>query len=132
MLKSNPKSENANYFKAYALFAQNKDEEALIICDKVIKDNYKYQASYSLAANIKLKQNDLYGAESYLNGLIEIDRFDDQTMKQLLAIYQAYGLDERNSYVKLYSLLADHYKKAGNKKAAQEYENAIQQMYNNR
>lgn len=132
MLKSNPKSENANYFKAYALFAQNKDEEALSICDKVIKDNYKYQASYSLAANIKLKQNDLYGAESYLNGLIEIDRFDDQTMKQLLAIYQAYGLDERNSYVKLYSLLADHYKKAGNKKAAQEYENAIQQMYNNR
>lgn len=132
MLKSNPKAENANYFKAYALFAQNKETEALSICDKIIKDNYKYQSAYTLAANIKLKQNDLYGAEAYLNGLVDIDRFDDQTMKQLLAIYQAYGLDERNAYVKFYSLLADHYKKAGNKKAAEEYNNAIQQIYNNR
>ena len=132
MLKSNPNAENANYFKAYALFIQNKDADALTLCDKIIKDNYKYQSAYTLAANIKLKQNDLYGAEAYLNGLVEIDRFDEQTMKQLIAIYQAYGLDERNSYVKLYSLLAEHYKKAGNKKAAQEYENAIKQIYNNR
>lgn len=132
ILKFNPKSENANYFKAYALFAQNKDNEALTICEKIIKYNYKYQGSYSLAANIKLKQNDLYAAEGYLNGLIDIDRFDQQIMQQLLSIYQAYGLDERNSYVKLYSTLAEHYKKAGNKKAAQEYENAIQQIYNNK
>lgn len=131
LLKSNPKAENANYFKAYALFAKNKDKEALNLCDKIIKDNYKYQGAYSLAANIKLKQNDLMGAEGYLNGLIAIDRLDQQVMQQLLTIYQAYGLDERNSYVKLYSTLAEHYKKAGNKKAAEEYENAIKQIYNN-
>lgn len=132
ILEYNPKSEQANYFKAYALLAQNKDKEALSLCDKVIKDNYKYSAAYTLAANIKLKQNDLYGAETYLNGLVDIDRFDEQTMQQLLAIYQAYGLDQRNSYVKLYSLLADHYRKVGNKDAAKEYEDAINQLYNSR
>jgi tetratricopeptide (TPR) repeat protein len=132
MLKLNPNSENANYFKAYALFMQNKENEALLLCNKVIKDNFKYSPSYSLAANIKLKQQDLYGAEEYLKGIISIDRFDEQTMQQLLAIYQAYGLDQKNAYIKLYSLLEEHYKKAGNKKAAQEYGDAIKQMLNNR
>jgi hypothetical protein len=130
-LMFNPKSETANYFKAYALFIQNRNHEALILCDKIIKDNFKYQGAYSLAANIKLKEQDLYGAETYLNGLIAIERFDQQTMQQLLAIYQAYGLDQRNAYVKLYSTLSEHYKKAGNKKLAQEYEEAIKQIYNN-
>ena len=132
MLKLNPNSENANYFKAYALFMQNKENEALLLCNKVIKDNFKYSPSYSLAANIKLKQQDLYGAEEYLKGIISIDRFDEQTMQQLLAIYQAYGLDQKNAYIKLYSLLEEHYKKAGNKKAAQEYGDAIKQMLSNR
>lgn len=132
MLKLNPNSENANYFKAYALFMQNKEKEALLLCNKVIKDNFKYSPSYSLAANIKLKQQDLYGAEEYLKGIISIDRFDEQTMQQLLAIYQAYGLDQKNAYIKLYSLLEEHYKKAGNKKAAQEYGDAIKQMLSNR
>lgn len=132
MLKLNPNSENANYFKAYALFMQNKENEALLLCNKVIKDNFKYSASYSLAANIKLKQQDLYGAEEYLKGIISIDRFDNQTMQQLLAIYQAYGLDQKNAYIKLYSLLEEHYKKAGNDKTAQEYGDAIKQMLSNR
>ncbi|MBP1646279.1 MAG: hypothetical protein H6Q16_1854 [Bacteroidetes bacterium] len=132
MLKLNPNSENANYFKAYALFMKNKENEALLLCNKVIKDNFKYSPSYSLAANIKLKQQDLYGAEGYLKGIISIDRFDNQTMQQLLAIYQAYGLDQRNAYIKLYSLLEEHYKKAGNDKAAQEYGDAIKQMLSNR
>lgn len=132
MLKLNPNSENANYFKAYALFMQNKENEALLLCNKVIKDNFKYSPSYSLAANIKLKQQDLYGAEEYLKGIISIDRFDEQTMQQLLAIYQAYGLDQKNAYIKLYSLLEEHYKEAGNKKAAQEYGDAIKQMLSNR
>ncbi len=132
MLKLNPNSENANYFKAYALFMQNKEQEALLLCDKVIKDNFKYSPTYTLAANIKLKQQDLYGAENYLKGLITIDRFDEQTMQQLLAIYQASGLDQRNAYIKLYSILEEHYKESGNKKLAQEYGDAIKQILNNR
>lgn len=132
MLKLNPNSENANYFKAYALFMQNKEQKALLLCDKVIKDNFKYSPTYTLAANIKLKQQDLYGAENYLKGLITIDRFDEQTMQQLLAIYQASGLDQRNAYIKLYSILEEHYKESGNKKLAQEYGDAIKQILNNR
>jgi hypothetical protein len=130
VLKFNPKAENANYFKAYALFTKNRNQEAFNICNQVIKDNFKYPASYSLAASVKLKEQDLFAAEGYLNKLIEIDRFDQQTMQQLIAIYQAQGLDEKNAYVKLYSALADHFKANGNKQAAQEYEDAIKQIYN--
>lgn len=130
VLKFNPKAENANYFKAYALFTKNRNQEAFNICNQVIKDNFKYPASYSLAASVKLKEQDLFAAEGYLNKLIEIDRFDQQTMQQLVTIYQAQGLDEKNAYVKLYSTLADHFKANGNKQAAQEYEDAIKQIYN--
>ncbi|MDR0970849.1 MAG: phospholipid carrier-dependent glycosyltransferase [Bacteroidales bacterium] len=132
LLSFSPKAENANYFKAYALMGKKEYDKAIDICNKIIKDNFKYQGAYSLAANIKLQQQDLVGAEGYLNGLIDIERYDNQTIQQLLAIYRAYGLDERNSYVKLYSLLSKHYEEKGNEKAAEEYRNAIKQIYNNR
>lgn len=128
LLKMNPNSEVGNYFKAYGLFIMNKDQEALALCDKSIKINFKFQSAYSLAANIKMKQRDLYGAEGYLNGLIEIDRLDDQTMQQLLMVYQASGLDERNSYIKLYSTLAEHFKKKGNQNMFEQYDNAVRQI----
>lgn len=132
LLKINPNSESANYFKAYGLFLLGQNQESLNLCDKVIKINPKFQSAYSLGANIKLNMQDLYGAEAYLNGLIAIDRLDNQSMQQLLMIYQASGLDERNAYIKFYSIMAEHYKKKGEKKLFEEYDNAVRNLIQRR
>lgn len=132
LLKINPSSETGNYFKAYGLFLKGNNEESLNLCDKVIKINPKFQSAYSLAANIKLNSQDFYAAENYLNGLISIERLDQQAMQQLIMIYQAYGLDERNAYIKFYSTMAEHYKKIKNKEMFEEYDNAARNIIQGR
>ncbi|MDR0789506.1 MAG: tetratricopeptide repeat protein [Bacteroidales bacterium] len=130
VLQYDPKSDQANYFKAYSLLIQNHNEEAVALCDNIIKNNFKYNAAYSLAAQIKLRQQppDLMAAEGYLLGLIEIERFDHNTMQQLMAIYKAYGLDERNAAVKVYSTMEEHFRKKGDKETAEQYADYIRKM----
>jgi len=129
ILTLNPHHEGALYFKAYALFLQNKSQEALNICEQMIKANFKSQNAYTLAANIKLKANDIIGAQGYLERLIDIDRIDNASVGTLIRIYQAQGLDEKNAYVKLYSLLANHADKIGNKEQSDYYNGLIKQIY---
>ncbi|MDR1725383.1 MAG: tetratricopeptide repeat protein [Bacteroidales bacterium] len=134
VLKYDSKSDQTNYLKAHALLMQGKNNEALNICDNMIKNNFKNNSAYSLAADIKLRQQppDLMAAEGYLLGLVEIERFDNTTMQRLIAIYKAYGLDERNAAVKLYSILEEHFRKKGDNKTADQYADYIRQIFGGR
>jgi phage tail tape-measure protein len=49
-------------------------------------------------------------------------------MQQLMTIYQAYGLDQRNAAVKLYSLLEEHFRQKGDTENADQYAQTIRQI----
>ncbi|MDR1006931.1 MAG: tetratricopeptide repeat protein [Bacteroidales bacterium] len=131
ILEYNPLSDRINYLKAYCLLLKDQPNEAIALCDKLIANNPKNNTAYSLAANIKLRQQppDLAGAEGYLMGLISTERFDNSTLEQLISIYRAYGLDERNAAVKLYSVLEKHFRDKGDEETADMYEGYIRRAY---
>ncbi|MDR1847553.1 MAG: hypothetical protein LBR17_05495 [Bacteroidales bacterium] len=134
ILAYDPLSDQANYFKAYSLLMKGQNNEAATLCDKIIKHNFKYNAAYSLAAQAKLRQQppDLVDAEKYLLGLIDIERFDNSTVQQLMAIYQAWGLDQRNAAAKVYSIMEEHFLKKGDKETATQYGDAVRNLMGGR
>lgn len=127
-IAANPNHETANYMKAHYYLMNNETDKALAICEKVIFDNYKYEGAYMLAAQAKLQTGDLNGAEDYLTRLLNTGRLSDNLVKTLLQIFKFQGLDDANAYVKLYSLLEQYYLKIGEKKAAAEYTQAIENV----
>ena len=127
-IAANPNHETANYMKAHYYLMNNETDKALALCEKVIFDNYKYEGAYMLAAQAKLQTGDLNGAEDYLTRLLNTGRLSDNLVKTLLQIFKFQGLDDTNAYVKLYSLLEQYYLKIGEKKAAAEYTQAIENV----
>ncbi|MDR1757900.1 MAG: phospholipid carrier-dependent glycosyltransferase [Bacteroidales bacterium] len=117
-----PHHETSNFFLAhYELGKQNADN-ALKACQDIIKDNFKFSAAYHLACNIYLRKNDIDNAEKMLIKLIDIDRIDDQCVRQLVEIYKVKdGLNEAAAYAKLYRVMAKRYEKRGKKEEAKRY-----------
>lgn len=135
-IKANPNNETANLMKANCLLMEGKLQDALAVCDKIIRHNSKYETSYRLAANIKLALGDALGAEDYLTRLLQAGRLSNELLEGLLSVYKMQGLDEVNAYVKLYSLLEKYYRDMGADKEADEcarmLESLMQNMYPNR
>lgn len=127
-IAANPNHETANCMKAQYHLLKGEADKAIVICDKVISDNYKYSWAYQLAAQAKLQTGDLNGAENYLVKLLKTGRIDDGLYQMLLQIFKYQGLDEINANVKLYSLLEEYYLSIGEKKGAEQCTQAIESL----
>ncbi len=127
-LKANPSHENANLLKAHCLYEKREMDASQAICDQIIETNHNYEPSYMLAAQIRLAQRDLNGAEEYLTRLFNEGRITEPLIQFLLAVYKYQGLDEANAYLKLYSMLEDYYRKDGDNEEADKYAEAIEQI----
>ncbi|MDR1459280.1 MAG: tetratricopeptide repeat protein [Bacteroidales bacterium] len=118
-----PLHESANYMLAHYYLSKNNPNDALIIANKMIENNFKFRGAYSLACDIYLRQNNLMAAGRMLERLIDIDQLDNQSVKQLIEIYKAQGLNETGAYKKLYITIAQSFEKRGKKEEAMEYQN---------
>ena len=67
-------------------------------------------------------------AEKSMIALMKSEQFDQQAMQQLLSLYKAQGIDDRNAYRKIYRLLAKTYENLGKKDIAQQYRDALKQL----
>ena len=128
ILDYNPNSESALYFMAYAYYLKNDSQNTVYYANRAIQSNPKIPGPYKVAANSLIGIMDLYGAEQYLLELIKYDIADKETQELLISIYQAFGMDERNAALKLYTIFADHYKKIGEKEAYREYREVIEYL----
>lgn len=128
ILDYNPNSESALYFMAYAYYLKNDSQNTLYYANRAIQSNPKIAGPYKIAANSLIGIMDLYGAEQYLLELIKYDIADKETQELLISIYRAFGMDERNAALKLYTIFADHYKKIGEKEAYREYREVIEYL----
>lgn len=123
-----PKYEPGNYFLAHYYLAKNQPDKALDLTKKIIKDNLKFSAAYHLQFQIYVQKNDLRAAEKSMIALMKSEQFDQQAMQQLLSLYKAQGIDDRNAYRKIYRLLAKTYENLGKKDIAQQYRDALKQL----
>ena len=123
-----PKYEPGNYFLAHYYLANNQHDKALDLTKKIINDNLKFSAAYHLQFQIFVQKNDLKSAEKSMIALMKSEQFDQQAMQQLLSLYKAQGIDDRNAYRKIYRLLAKTYENLGKKDIAQQYRDALKQL----
>ena len=129
LLKYNPEHENANYFKAYALLMKNQVKESLFVLNNLITlYNPKYPAAYELSANILFQLGEIENAESHLLKIIELGIASENTVVMLFKLYDAMGIGESEKYIRLYSHMERFHREAGDKKMADEYLEALNQV----
>ncbi len=129
LLKYNPEHENANYFKAYALLMKNQVKESLFVLNNLITlYNPKYPAAYELSANILFQLGEIENAESHLLKIIELGIASENTVVMLFKLYDAMGIGDSEKYIRLYSHMERFHREAGDKKMADEYLEALNQV----
>ena len=129
LLKYNPEHENANYFKAYALLMKNQVKESLFVLNNLITlYNPKYPAAYELSANILFQLGEIENAESHLLKIIELGIASENTVVMLFKLYDAMGIGDGEKYIRLYSHMERFHREAGDKKMADEYLEALNQV----
>jgi tetratricopeptide (TPR) repeat protein len=129
LLKYNPEHENANYFKAYALLMKNQVKESLFVLNNLMTlYNPKYPAAYELSANILFQLGEIENAESHLLKIIELGIASENTVVMLFKLYDAMGIGDSEKYIRLYSHMERFHREAGDKKMADEYLEALNQV----
>lgn len=123
-----PSNDNANYMAAYAYLVKGDVNQAVSTCESIKKHNFKFAGAYTLLLQIYMQQQNLYGAESEILQLIDIDQLDNQTMQTFVAIKRAQGMDERTAVRTLYSTIAKSLEKRGKKKEAEMYKGYVSQI----
>jgi hypothetical protein len=121
-LSLDPKRESEKYWLAYMYYSKSDFDKALVLCKEMTDYNRKFGNAYSLAAEIYLRKNDIYAAEKEYLKLMDAGMFDQKAFDQLLKIYQTQGLDQRMAYRKIFTLLAESFRKLGNEEMANKYE----------
>ncbi|MDR0825405.1 MAG: phospholipid carrier-dependent glycosyltransferase [Prevotella sp.] len=116
-----PNNETLLYFSAYYHLGKQEIDQAIENCETIIRNNFKFRGAYHLLTSIYIQKQDIKSAEKTLIRLIDADQMDEQGMRQLVAIYQSQGMNDRSAYKKLYRVISKSLEKRGKKKEAKEY-----------
>ncbi len=123
-----PHNEIANLYLMNYYLSINKIDQATQICNLLKTINYKNVQAYLVLSDIYMNRGNLIGAEQELLSLIDVGRIDDHIAQKLMKVFQAQGLNERAAAKKLYKVLADSFKKNGQKDLYYEYQQAYERM----